>query len=210
MSKNESKKPAVPKQEKGAKSDTSHFVKLKTQKDAKVFFNVAKHRLLDVSNWHKLCGLVTATFTLTDSLGNKVRRLAKEGDYLRIDIPGPGSKTGHGYDWVKIEAIGNIRNSENDREEVSMRARPAKNPKGNGEQTAHFFKGDASSTFMVVREKNVVEAEIHGRNELPNVKQESRLDSIRNIFIALGAMLGFSKSQWKKLVKGLVALEEPR
>ncbi len=208
MSSNQSKKQTIPKQEKGAKSDTSHSVKLKTSKEAKAFFNVAKKRLLDVSNWHKLSGLGTATFSLTDSLGNKVRRLAKQGDHLRIDIPAPGSKTGDGYDWVRVEAVENKNDVANDYEELSMRARPAKNPKDNAKETAHFFQPDATSTFMVVREKNIVKAEIHGRNELPNVQQETKLDSLRNAFMALGAILGFSKFQWKKLVKGLVSQKE--
>lgn len=208
MSVSQSKHAPVPRQEKGAMSDTSHAVKLKTQGEAVALFKVAKKRLLDIPNWHNLCGLVTATFVLTDSLGNKVKRSAKKGDYLRIDIPGPGSKTGDGYDWVRIETIENRSDGVNDYEVLYLRARPAKNPKDKSAQTAHFLKDDASSTFMVVREKNIVKAEVHGRNELPNVKQENVLDSVRNAFIALGAMLGLSKSQWKKLVKGLVSKVE--
>ena len=209
MSTDQSKKPLVPKQKKGAKSDTFHSVKLKTPKEAEAFFKLAKKRLLDVSNWYKLCGLGSATFTLTDSMGNKVSRLAKQGDHLKIDIPAPGSKTGDGYDWVRVEAIENRNDPLNDYEELSMRARPAKNPKDNAEETAHFFQHEATSTFIVIREKNIVQAEIHGRNELPNVQQETKLDTLRNAVMALGAMLGFSKFQWKKLAKGLVSQKEP-
>lgn len=209
MSASQLKQPPVPKQEKGAMSDTSHSVKLKTSKEAEDFFKVVKKRLLNVSEWHKLCGLVSATFVLTDSLGNKVKRLVKEGDYLRIDIPGPGSKAGHGYDWVRIEAIENKNSPVDDYEEVYMRARPAENPKGNTKKIAHFLQDDASSTFMVTREKNIVKAEVHGRNELPNVREQAvLLDKIRNTFIAISAMLGFSKSQWKKLAKGLLSREK--
>ncbi|MGI8952087.1 MAG: hypothetical protein ACR2FN_10935 [Chitinophagaceae bacterium] len=208
MSTDQSKKSPVPKQQKGAKSDTSHSIKLKNLKDAEAFFNVAKNRLLDVSNWYKLCGLGSATFALTDSRGNKVRRSARQGDHLRIDIPAPDSKTGDGYDWVRVEAIENKKNLVHGYEELSMRTRPAKNPKNNSEETAHFFQNEATSTFMIVREKNIVKAEIHGRNELPNVHEETRLDTLRNAVMALGAMLGFSKFQWKKLVKGLVSRKE--
>lgn len=203
MSTGQSKK-TIPKQRKGAKSDTSYSINLKTPEEAKRYFSESKTRLLDVSNWHQLCGLVTATFALTDNSGNKVTRDAREGDYLRIDIPGPGSKTGDGYDWGKIESIETKLNSANDYEELLMRVRPSKNPSANSGQTAHFFKEDASSTFMVIREKNIVTAEIHGRNEVPNTKPEKITDAIRNTLIAIGAMLGFSKAQWKKLVKGLV------
>lgn len=210
MSAIQSKNPTVPKQEKGAKSDTYHSVKFKTPNEAQVFFKIAKKRLLDVSDWHKLCGLGSATFALVDSKGNKVRRAARDGDYLRIDIPGPGSKTGEGYDWVKVEAVRNKNIPANDYDELSMRVRPAKNPKDNSQETAHFFEDKASSTFMVARGKNIVQAEIHGRNELPNIHEETRLDSIRNAVMALGAMLGFSKFQWKKLVRGLVKKEDSK
>jgi hypothetical protein len=208
MSKSQSKNPTVPRQEKGAKSDTYHSIKFKTTNEAAAFFKVAKKRLLDVSNWHKLCGLVSATFALVDNKGNKVRRAAREGDYLRIDIPGPGSQTGDGYDWVKVEAIQTKNISANDYDELSMRVRPAKNPKDKTLDTAHFFEDKASSTFMVARGKNIVQAEIHGRNELPNIHEETRLDSLRNAVMALGAILGFSKFQWKKLVKGIVKKED--
>lgn len=149
----------------------------------------------------------TASFALTDGVGNIVRRVAGEGDHLRIDIPGPGSKTGDGYDWVKIERIEHKNNPVNDNEELSMRARPASNPNDSAEETAHFLR-----MMQVVHlwycVKNIVKAEIHGRNELPNVEQETKLDSIRNAFTALLAVLGFSKFQWKKLVKGIVSQEE--
>ena len=105
MNRIQTKNQSIPHQKKGAKSDTSHSVKFKTITQAKTFFKVAENRLLDVSKWHLLSGMGSATFTLTDNSGGKLRRKAREGDYLRIDIPGPGSKKGDGYDWVKIELI---------------------------------------------------------------------------------------------------------
>lgn len=196
--------PPVPKQKKGVKSDTTHSVKFKTINESIAFFKVVKKRLLNVSEWHSLCGLGSATFALTDSSGSKVKRFARQGDLLRIDIIGPSTKNGEQFDWVKIELIENIIHSKADHEELSMRVSPVANPKNKTGKTAHFFKEDASSTFIVLREKNIVKAEIHGRNEVPNVDQDLKIDSIRNAFVALASMLGFSKFQWRKLVKGLV------
>ncbi len=199
----------VPQQEKGSKSDTSHSVIMKTDDEAKELFDMAKDRLLDVANWDKLCGLVTGKFHLADSTGKEIKGLAKVGNYLKIDVPGPGSETGHGYDWVRVESI-EEDNADPNSEELVMKVRPAQNPNDKDNNTAHFFKEDATSTFLVKRDKNVVSAEVHGRNELVNVKQENALDTIRNAFTALSAMLGFSSSQWKKLVKGLVSLKKLR
>ncbi|MBC8052817.1 MAG: hypothetical protein H7Y13_07110 [Sphingobacteriaceae bacterium] len=69
---------------------------------------------------------------------------------------------------------------------------------------AHFFKDDASSTFLVQRNGLTVKAEVHGRNEQANTNTEKFIDKARNILVAAGAMLGFSDFQWKSLVKGLI------
>ncbi len=61
---------------------------------------------MDVNNWENISkGIIKAAFKLCDSYGNEVERLPQEGDYFKIDIPGPGSVDGEGYDWVKIENI---------------------------------------------------------------------------------------------------------
>ena len=204
MNVNQSANPLVPAQQKGEQSDTSYCVKIKSLPKAQGFYQLAKNRLLHVSDWDKLCGLVTATFTLMDNNGNTLDRHAMKGDFIRIDIPGPGTTAGHGFDWVRIEAIEST-NTPPYKEEVAMRVRPAKYPKGNNVTTAHFFSNDATSTFSVIRKGNLIKASVNGRNELVNIKQSNIWDKIRNMFTAIGAMLGLSKSQWKKLVKGILS-----
>ena len=202
-------KDLVPPQEKGGKTDTSHSTTLKTVEDAAELYKVAKNRLLDVSNWDKLCGPLTGTFFLRDDQGNKVNRLAKPGDYLKIDVPGPGSETGDGYDWVHIETI-DEKQLENGKEEIAVKVRPAQNPLRKKAATAHFFKEDATSTFIISRHGNVVTAEVHGRNEQPNIKLAHAMDNVRNALMALSAILGFSTTQWRQLVKGLVSIQKLR
>lgn len=197
-------KGVIPPQKKGAKSDTVHTVKLKSHKDALDLFQIAKERLLKMYAWHQLCGMESAKFELTDAEGNTISRPAREGDYMRIDIPGPGSKTGAGYDWVRIKKILHEKDQERDYEATAIHVSPADNPRNLSSDTAHFFDQVASSTFLVTREKNVVTAEIHGRNEKPNTDPDKPIDVIRNTFIAIGAILGFSKLQWKQLAKGLL------
>ena len=198
-------KAAVPTQKEGAKSDTVHSIELKSQEDASDLFKIAKKRLLKIYEWHQLCRLETATFALLDGEGKKIKRMAREGDYLRIDIPGPGSKTGEGYDWVRIKKILHEKDEDRDYEAIVIHVSPADNPDKNSSGTAHFFDKNASSTFLVTREKNVVTAEIHGRNEKPNTEPDNPIDVIRNTFIAIGAILGFSKFQWSQLAKGLLS-----
>src|SRR5215204_4024624 len=95
----------VPRQRTGKAIDASASFTFKNENEAKAFFNVVKNRLQNVNGWADLAGNLSATFQLINPDGMKVNRNLQRGDYLKIDIPGPGSKAGNGYDWVKIEDV---------------------------------------------------------------------------------------------------------
>lgn len=192
----------IPENNTGASSDTSHEVIAPNPASAQAIFDSAKQKLLDVNNWHKYCGKTSAVFQLTDERGNKVYRAAQLGDHFKIDIPGPGSATGEGNDWVQIEAIEHTVND--DAEVLAMRVRPTDNPQNSKKDVAHFFTDEASSTFSVSKQGNKIVAAVNGRNEKPNVKADNLLDKVRNAVIATTAILGLNKPQWKSLVKGLL------
>ena len=204
--KSENENKIIPAQEAGASVDTSETVQLKTTEEAIIHFKKVKQRLLNISGWHSLSGAASANFILTDQHGDQVNRLAEQGDHFMIKIPAPENETGDGYDWVQIQSI-EESNASDDSEFIAITARPASSPQNADQSTAHFFKEDASSTFLVKREQLNVTAAVHGRNEIPNT-DASISDSIRNVVVAVGAMLGFSKIQWKSLVKGLVKVDE--
>ena len=192
----------IPHQEKGTQSNTESDAEFLDEKTAKDFFLIAKDRLLHINQWHELSGEGSAEFSLTDEHGNKVYRLPRIDDYFKIDIPGPGSSSGEGEDWVRIEAI--EENDDINDQWIAIRVRPAPSPLNNDKDIAHFFSDTATSTFIVRRENNKVIAGVYGRNEKPNMKAEEFKDKVRNAAIALGAMVGISKIQWKNLVKGIV------
>lgn len=194
----------IPAQNKGAQSDVSQQVSCVDAAQAGDLFRIAKDRLLHVSDWKEISEGFSSEFQLTDTQGNTLDRPAREGDFFQIDIPAPGSSSGDGYDWVQIEEIKEQKDLSNDVEIISMRVRPAKNPLAADGDTAHFFKDDATSTFLVKRHGSEVSAEVHGRNEVPNTESEGLADKIRNTVIGIGAALGFSKPQWTHLVKGLL------
>jgi hypothetical protein len=56
----------------------------------------------------------------------------------------------------------------------------------------------------VQRTGKVVSAEVHGRNEKPNTDANAVIDKARNTMVATGAIVGFSSTQWKSLVNGLL------
>jgi hypothetical protein len=89
-----------------------------------------------------------------------------------------------------------------------MTVRPAANPLNQKDDTAHFFKDTATSTFQVKRIDNEVYAEVHGRNELANTETDQMTDNIRNTLVGWSAKLGLSAPQWKSLVTGLVKKQD--
>ncbi|HJW16223.1 MAG TPA: hypothetical protein VJ499_03840 [Flavisolibacter sp.] len=192
----------IPSQDSGVQTNTESTQELATLKEAKEFYVTVCERLMDINNWQQIAGKATASFQLTDNSGNDVQREAQKGDHLKIDIPGPGTVSGEGFDWVQIEAI------EKDQDEkaqwTAIRVRPATSPLNERKDVAHFFSDDTTSTFMVRQEGNKVIAGVYGRNEKPNTNTETNIDKIRNAAIATGAITGFSKIQWKSLVNGLV------
>lgn len=195
----------IPDQYGGGKSDTWFSIIADTDKGAAQLFKVATQRLLDINNWSSLCGISSAAFRLTDAKGLEVDRLIETGDHFRIDIPGPGTIGGQGYDWVEIEKIETRVNACAESEWMAVTVRPSPNPLNNDVDTAHFFSSDATTTFIVQRDKKRVTAEVHGRNEQPNNQTENSVDNIRNTIVGTTALTGFSDNQWKQLVKGILS-----
>lgn len=197
-------KDIVPEQKTGKEVNTEHTISLASREEAERLFKTAAHRLMDVNQWEDLCGTGSANFQLTDKHGNNVTRTAIEGDHFKIDIPGPGSVEGRGYDWVQIEKIEESIDCEKDNESIAIRVRPAPNPTTPGNEVAHFFNEEATSSFIIEREGTLVKAGVYGRNEKPNTVIKNLVDKARNAVIALGAVSGISSVQWQKLSKGLI------
>jgi hypothetical protein len=170
-------------------------------------FLLAKERLLDVNSWHETAGLVSAKFEVMDVEARPMDRQVKEGDFIRIDIPGPGSTAGEGYDWVQVIALREYE-KENTRS-IAFQVRPTSNPVGGDPSIAHFYGEVATSTFAVNQVDDVVAAFVVDRNLLPNDEGAHLLDKIRNSTIGIAALGMFSKVQWQNLVNGIVKSASP-
>ncbi|WP_374164732.1 hypothetical protein [Arcticibacter sp. MXS-1] len=197
-------KKIIPEQEEGIQTDTESSVSLESREAALKHYQVVRERLLNVKNWRQVSKVIPSDFKLIDSAGKEVSRPVEEGDYFKIDIPGPGSDSGEGNDWVRVHRIEETGNSTTDDESIAIHVIPSANPQNASTEVSHFFDDKASSTFVVRREGTKIFASVHGRNENPNTETENLADKVRNAFVAIGAMLGFSKAQWKSLVEGLV------
>jgi hypothetical protein len=195
--------PYIPKQQVGSKVDISSAVEFNSNAEAITFFQTVKHRLLNVNQWAEICKAPSSTFKLINARNQEIAGLVKETDYIRINVPGPGTKLGEGFDWVNVESI--KEEVVDQLELVSITVRPSNHPLKSKNEIAHFFQSTATSTFQAIRNKNKVYAEVHGRNELPNNRTRNFFDSIRNTLIGWSAKIGFSYPQWKLLVEGLIS-----
>jgi hypothetical protein len=202
----------LPAQTRGESTTTSSSVTAGKEPEAKAIFERASIRLMDVNQWTDHCGALTAGFQLTDDEGEPLEGRAAIGDYIRIDIPGPGGAEGHGYDWVKIEKLDQrLTPAREDAEEGTLsllQVRPCHDPrKKDNDVTAHFLEDSATSTLIIERDGKKVSASVFGRNEVPNTLTPEMGDNVRHAVVGTLGAIGLSKIQWKALVQGLLERE---
>ncbi|MBD1395232.1 hypothetical protein [Mucilaginibacter glaciei] len=195
---------SIPEQTEGQQIDVIEFFDAANTAEAHHVFLAVKSRLKDVTKWHEYAGLLSANFALTDSMGNEVYKFAEVGDLIRIDLPGPGSAAGGGYEWVRIEAMDDNTDEFTETEYITMTARPVANPKNPDKAIAHFFGHHSTVTFVIERYLNHISAAARGRNEVANTTNTGLFDTVRNTIIALSAREGLSLPQWKALMNGLL------
>lgn len=192
----------VPGQHRGESVTAGRSRKLENEAIAKAFFSQAEARLLSVNQWHEQAGEALAGFTLTDIAGNPFDGIARQGLLIKIDIPGPGSKSGGGYDWVKIEEV--KRTDTPEVQSIALRVRPVAAPGSGNEEPTHFYDDKSTSTFTLTREKDTVTMAIYDRNISPNTEADSLIDKVRNAIAGFVGEKVFSKIQWQSLVDGIL------
>ncbi|KAA2223280.1 hypothetical protein [Chryseobacterium sediminis] len=194
----------VPKQKFGGFHDTETR-KLFEPDVMSLKFETLKERFFSVNKWQSYSGETFAAFNLYDCSAQPVDREPQKGDFIRIDIPGPGEPEAKGYDWIEITDICFYENSF--AESITMTCRPSRNPENKKKRhIAHFYSSGASSTFMISKSPAHLKAAVYGRNERPNLNAKL-LDAIRNLVIAAGGMMGAAKIQWKQLTDGFLDFE---
>lgn len=194
--------PGVPIQKSGSFHDTESEKHYDSPSIASEKFNILKERFFSINRWKSYSGGPLADFRLYNSNGNAIEQMPEIGDFIRIDIPGPGETESKGYDWVEIIYISHKETDES--ESYIMTCKPSKTPGITANQhIAHFYSNAATSTFMIQKRGRTIKSGIYGRNEKPNLNARF-IDTIRNVLIALGGMMGFSKIQWKSLTEGLL------
>lgn len=196
--------PGVPQQKNGAFHDTESCREFASETETLQSFAKLRERFFSVNRWKEYCGPASADFKLYDASGNYVDRPPRLGDYMRIDIPGPGDPQAGGYDWVQVTDYDETVSGTSEFERCLITCRPAPVPRSKTTVPAHFYARESSSTFIISRGKFFIKAAIHGRNEVANKKEESFWGTIRNFIVTLGGMIKVTKMQWKSLSDGLL------
>jgi hypothetical protein len=195
-------KEIVPDQQTGKAIYAESSVEMNDEMSAMIFFEEVKKRLGNVNQWDKLVIGLMAKFKIVNNKGKTVERTIRKGDYLKIDIPGPGTHAGEGFDWVIVEELESMSSQEE--EFFAFRVRPTENPLNENPDVAHFYSPDSTSTFTVTRKGNRITAGIYDRNTKPNEDAYIALDKIRDAVVAVAGLVAVSKIQWKKLTEGLL------
>ncbi len=192
----------VPAQYTGEEIEVQSTLQLYNSIEAKDFYESVKNRLLNVNEWHYIAGILSAKFNIVDAKGFATDRPVQKGDFLKIDIPGPGSSEGGGYDWVCVE--NKIDIEEGQLSVTGFTVRPSFNPCGDKNTIAHFYSSASTSSFIVVRFDAEIKAMIFDRNLKPNDIANSITDRLRDTAVGLSAILSFSRVQWQNLANGLL------
>ncbi|RYZ14238.1 MAG: hypothetical protein EOP49_53800, partial [Sphingobacteriales bacterium] len=180
----------LPSQSSGKEIEASAEIDFDTAAAAISFYGRARDRLLNVNNWKNIAGKLSAEFQLFDASGTELQRAAKAGDFLRINIPGPGNNAGDGFDWAQVENVEEL--NEEHLQCTGFRVRPSQNPTNDKEEIAHFYSEESTGNFIVGREHNKVYAWIIDRNTAPNKEADSVTDKLRDIAVGIGAVGVFS------------------
>ncbi|MGC5745226.1 hypothetical protein [Chryseobacterium sp. NFX27] len=109
-------------------------------------FDILKQRFFSVNRWKSYCGEGFAAFKLYDSEGNAAERPPQKGDFMRIDIPGPGETEAKGYDWVEVTDI--CFEEDNYSESILITCSPSGNPQDRkNKHIAHFLQFQSNFYF---------------------------------------------------------------
>lgn len=196
--------PGVPSQIQGAFHDTESQKDFNVPRLAVQKYDELKKRFFDINHWKDYCGKASSDFKLYSDLGKALDRQPQVGDFVRIDIRGPGDFRAGGFDWVQIEDISDPFLSGEEIESQLMIFRPSRMPGEIGGNILHFYSQEATSTFRISRGENFIRVGIYGRNEVANYNHVGILNKIRNFIITLGGFAKVTKIQWKCLADGLL------
>ncbi|RXJ44350.1 hypothetical protein [Gelidibacter gilvus] len=197
------KHPIIPEQLKGGSHDIVSMHCANTVDKAQDNYEELQRRLTAVNEWHTFSEKIKAEFVLVDPINDQSTDELKVGNLIRIDIPGPGSPSGSGYDWTEITNV-ETGNEGHEFPFFSFTVKPCPAPDTNDDTVAHFYNKESTNTFIVRRIGTCIYVEVHGRNQIENTSDAPLLDIVRNKAVAIGSKFGIGSLNWTGFTSGLL------
>ena len=153
-------------------------------------FSILKTKLSNVDEWNAHAML--SSFELFDENGQplQTKKLAV-GAFLQISLKGTIK-----YDWVRVVDIYEAA------DEFIVSVKPTYDPTGeSGDKRiiSHFFTGESTNNFCLVRKASSVTLYVIGLNEKMNTEETGgTLEAVRNAAVNLGSYLGVQGTEWEK------------
>ena len=171
-------------------SNASRVCATDTDAEAEEMFSRLREKLLHIKLWNECSNL--SSFMLYDKLGDLQQdKFAAVGDFIKITLHGSGKD-----DWVKIIEIYEAR------DEIVLTVQPSPDPTDTGDKaaaTSHFFTGDSTNNFCLLRKNAKLSFFVIGLNEETNTEETGGvMETIRNTATAnVGRYLGIQTFQWQ-------------
>lgn len=159
-------------------------------------FGVLKAKLSDIDEWNAHSML--SSFEIFDERGQplETKKLAV-GEFLQISLTGTMK-----YDWVRVTDVSETA------EEFIVSVKPTFDPTAeNVDKTviSHFFTGESTNNFCLLRRGSRVGIYVIGLNEKMNSREtEGTLETVRNAAVNLGSYLGLQRGEWEKFCHHLM------
>ncbi|AYM99766.1 hypothetical protein [Chryseobacterium sp. 3008163] len=184
----------VPINNNGSENNAISFLLCNSETEAFDKFRKLSQKLLQINNWKVSAGKNPTEFYIYHNESDK-STIAQLNDLVKIKMPAPKNNLGKGFDWVKVNQIQTIE--QKGVKAFLIQMKPHYCPDNSSGSIAHFYKGEASNTFILVKKDKTLQLSIHGRNEMPNTTKVGFMDVLRNLFVASGGIFGGSKIQWQ-------------
>lgn len=166
----------IPKQVVGKSLDFSQELFYSNESLAHEKYRTVMNRLLEVNHWKKMAEGLSADFKIVNEQNEIQKRKVRINDYIRLDIPGPGLPSSHGYDWVKVIILDEYDSDIQHKTFIALQ--PCSDPNNSTDDIAHFFKKMASTNIIIKQEGNKVTIQYAGRNEVINLDNKQKLDRL--------------------------------
>ena len=194
----------IPTQQIGQQSDVEEQKAFSSRNKAEIAYRTSSGHLLKVNEWHKTSNFISMRFQLVGRNGEKLDRLAAEKDFIRINFKVKDAQRRGYHAWVCIEHLEEFTDIYRDIDCTLMVTRPSNVPGSDEKKIAHFLSNRATCTFLVFRQSNVLNVEIHGRNEAPNTEGLSLIDLAKNLVVNPGSEAELYLKHWHLLIKGIL------